>query len=100
MRSVVELVFDHGSVFELGERFGRPMITALARLHGRPVGILASDPMHYGGGLTARAGEKATRFIDMCDQFRLPIVNLVDQPGFVVGTESERARTMRRAAHA
>jgi acetyl-CoA carboxylase carboxyltransferase component len=98
MRSVMQLVFDHGSVFELGQRFGRPVITALARLQGRPVGVLASDPMHYGGGLTAHASEKATRFIDMCDQFRLPIVNLVDQPGFVVGTESERAGTMRRGA--
>ena len=59
---------------------------------------MASDPNVYAGGLTAQAAEKATRFIDLCDQFRLPVLNLVDQPGFVVGTESERAGTMRRGA--
>jgi acetyl-CoA carboxylase carboxyltransferase component len=98
MRRVLELVFDAGSVFELGARFGRSTITALARLDGVPVGVIASDPNVYAGGLTAQAAEKATRFIDLCDQFRLPVVNLVDQPGFVVGTESERAGTMRRGA--
>ncbi|WP_370552587.1 acyl-CoA carboxylase subunit beta [Conexibacter sp. CPCC 206217] len=98
MRRIVELVFDRGSVFELGARFGRSTITALARLDGKPVGVIASDPTHYGGGLTASAAEKQTRFVDMCDQFRLPVVNLVDQPGFVVGTESERAGTMRRGS--
>ena len=100
MRRIVELVFDRGSVFELGRRFGRPLITALARLDGRPVGVLASDPEHYGGGLTADAAEKLARFIDLCDQFRLPVVNFVDQPGFVVGTASERAGTIRRGARA
>ncbi|MGI8623314.1 MAG: acyl-CoA carboxylase subunit beta, partial [Solirubrobacteraceae bacterium] len=96
MRRVLELVFDRGSVFELGARFGRSTITALARLDGVPVGVLASDPNVYAGGLTASAAEKATRFVDLCYQFRLPVVNLVDQPGFVVGTESERSGTMRR----
>jgi acetyl-CoA carboxylase carboxyltransferase component len=100
MRRVVELIFDRGSVFELGRRFGRPLITALARLDGRPAGVLASDPEHYGGGLTAAAAEKLARFTDLCDQFRLPVVNLVDQPGFVVGTASERAGTMRSGARA
>jgi acetyl-CoA carboxylase carboxyltransferase component len=98
MRRVLELVFDAGSLFELGARFGRPSITALARLEGRPVGVIASDPNFYGGGLSAAAAEKQTRFIDLCDQFRLPVVNLVDQPGFVVGSEAERAGTMRRGA--
>jgi acetyl-CoA carboxylase carboxyltransferase component len=98
MRRILELVFDHGSVFELGRRFGPSVITALARLDGRPVGVLASDPTHYGGGMTASGAEKTMRFVDTCDQFRLPVVNLVDQPGFVVGTESEKAGTMRRGA--
>ena len=98
MRRVLELVFDAGSVFELGARFGRPLITALGRLEGRPVGVLASDPEHYGGGLSAEASDKLARFVDVCDQFHLPVVNLVDQPGFVVGRESERAGTMRRGA--
>jgi acetyl-CoA carboxylase carboxyltransferase component len=100
MRRVCELVFDRGSVFEVGRRFGRPLITALGRLGGRPVGVLASDPKVYGGGLNADASDKLARFVDLCDQFRLPVVNLVDQPGFVIGTGAERAGTMRRGTRA
>jgi acetyl-CoA carboxylase carboxyltransferase component len=100
MRRVMELVFDRGSVFEVGRRHGGSVITALARLDGRPVGVLASDPTHYGGGLTAEAADKLARFTDTCDAFRLPVVNLVDQPGFVIGTAAERANTMRRGARA
>ena len=99
-RRILELVFDRGSVFELGPRYGRSLITALGRLDGRPVGILASDPNHYAGGLTADASDKLSRFVDLCDQFHLPVANLVDQPGFVIGTESERAGTIRRGARA
>jgi acetyl-CoA carboxylase carboxyltransferase component len=100
MRRILELVFDSGSLFETGRRFGRPLITALARLDGRPVGVLASDPKVYGGGLTGDASDKLTRFVDLCDQFRLPVCNLVDQPGFVIGTDAERAGTMRRGTRA
>jgi len=100
MRRILELVFDAGSVFELGARFGRSQITALARLEGRPVGVLASDPLHYGGSLTADASDKLARFVDVCDQFHIPIVNLVDQPGFLVGREAEAAGTIRRGARA
>ena len=100
VRRILELVFDRGSVFELGRSFGGPAVTALARLGGRPVGVAASDPKHYGGGLTADASEKLTRFVDLCDQFRLPFVNLVDQPGFVIGTEAERRGTIRRGTRA
>ncbi len=100
MRRILEWVFDSGSVFELGARSGRSLITALARLDGRPVGVLASDPNHYGGGLTGAAADKLVRFVETCDQFRLPLVNLVDQPGFVIGTEAEKANTMRRGARA
>jgi acetyl-CoA carboxylase carboxyltransferase component len=98
MRRVLEAVFDRGSIFELGAAFGGPTITCLARLGGRPVGVLASDPRHYGGGVTADAAEKTARFVDVCDQFHLPVVNLVDIPGFVIGTEAERAGTIRRGA--
>jgi acetyl-CoA carboxylase carboxyltransferase component len=98
MRRVLEAVLDRGSLFELGAAFGRPTITALARLGGRPVGVLASDPEHYGGGVTADAAEKTARFVDMCDQFHLPVVNFVDVPGFVIGTDAERAGTIRRGA--
>src|SRR5215204_4317663 len=96
MRHILEAVLDRGSAFELGAGFGRPTITCLARLGGRPVGVLASDPEHYGGGVTADAAEKTARFVDVCDQFHLPVVNFVDVPGFVIGTDAERAGTIRR----
>ena len=72
MRAILDAVCDRGSVFELGARHGRSLICALARLDGRPVGVLASDPKHYGGGLTGDASDKLVRFVDLCDQFRLP----------------------------
>ena len=100
VRRVLEAVFDAGSVFELGARHGRSLVTALARLAGRPVGVLASDPGVYGGGLTAAASDKLGRFVDVCDQFGLPVVNFVDQPGFVIGTEAERQGTIRRGTRA
>jgi acetyl-CoA carboxylase carboxyltransferase component len=100
MRRVLEAVVDRASMFELGARHGRSLITALARLGGRPVGVLASDPNHYGGGMTGAASDKLVRFVDTCDQFHLPVVNFVDQPGFVIGTEAERAGTIRRGARA
>jgi acetyl-CoA carboxylase carboxyltransferase component len=100
MRGILEAVLDRGSILELGAGFGRSLITSLARLDGRPVGVLASDPRHYGGGLTADASEKLGRFVDLCDQFHLPVVNLVDQPGFVIGTAAERAGTIRRGTRA
>ena len=99
-RRILEAVLDQGSMFEIGASFGRSQITACGRLDGRPVGVLCSDPNHYGGGLTADASEKLTRFVDLCDQFRLPVVNFVDQPGFVIGTEAERRGTIRRGTRA
>src|SRR5947209_5159926 len=72
MRRIVGLVVDRGSFFEVGRRYGGSAVTGLARLGGRPVGVLASDPKHYGGGLTADAAEKLVRFVDVCDAFRLP----------------------------
>jgi acetyl-CoA carboxylase carboxyltransferase component len=100
MRSILDAVLDRGSILELGRRFGGSLITSLARLGGRPVGVLASDPKHYAGGLTADASEKLTRFVDLCDQFHLPVANFVDQPGFVIGTAAERAGTIRRGTRA
>jgi acetyl-CoA carboxylase carboxyltransferase component len=64
------------------------------------VGVLASDPKHYGGGITAEASDKLTRFVDLCDAFRLPVLNLVDNPGFVIGTDAERRGTVRRGGRA
>jgi acetyl-CoA carboxylase carboxyltransferase component len=100
VRRILDAVFDSGSVFETANRHGRSLVTALARLRGRPVGVLASDPRFYGGGMTATASDKLVRFVDTCDQFRVPIVNFVDQPGFVIGTEAERQGTIRRGTRA
>ncbi len=100
MRAILGLVLDAGSVFEVGPRFGPSLVTALARLGGRPVGVLASDPKHYGGSLTADASDKLARFVDVCDAFRLPVVHLVDQPGFLIGTAAERTGTIRRGTRA
>jgi acetyl-CoA carboxylase carboxyltransferase component len=100
MRRVLDAVLDRGSVFEVGPRHGRSLVTALARLEGRPVGVLASDPEHYGGGLTAEASGKLGRFVDLCDQFHVPVVNFVDQPGFVIGSAAERAGTIRHGTRA
>lgn len=100
MRRIVAAVFDTGSVFEVGRHFGPSLITALARLDGHPVAVLAADPRYYGGGLTAAASDKLTRFADTAETFHLPVVHLVDQPGFVVGTDAERQGTIRHGVRA
>ena len=100
MRRVVEAVVDRGSFFEIGELFGRPVITGLARLDGWPVAVLASDPFFSGGAWTADACEKIIRFTDMAETFPLPIVYLADCPGFAVGLAAEKARTIRLGVRA
>ncbi|HXU09071.1 MAG TPA: carboxyl transferase domain-containing protein, partial [Blastocatellia bacterium] len=100
LRRLINLVFDHDSVFEIARYYGRPLMTCLARLNGHPVGVLASDPQQGGGGLDASGSEKMTRFVDLCDTFHLPVVNFVDQPGFLIGTAAERAGTARYGARA
>ncbi len=100
MRSILSAVMDRGSVFEMARHFGASVITALARLNGWPVAVLASNPQIYGGGWTAEAAQKITRFVDLAETFRLPVVHLVDVPGFVIGTRAERAGTIRAGARA
>jgi acetyl-CoA carboxylase carboxyltransferase component len=80
--------------------FGRSAVTGLARLDGWPVAVLASDPYQYGAGWTAEASQKIVRFVDLADTFHLPVVHLVDQPGFVIGEAAERAATIRHGARA
>jgi acetyl-CoA carboxylase carboxyltransferase component len=100
MRRLLGLVLDHGSFFELAPGFGRPLITGLARLGGVAVGVLANDPKQRAGALDAPASEKWTRFVDLCDTFQLPVVNFVDNPGFMVGEEAERRGTVRAGVRA
>jgi acetyl-CoA carboxylase carboxyltransferase component len=89
MHEVLEVLFDRDSVFELKPLLDRSAITALARLDGAPVGVLASNPMHSGGALGADACDKLTSLIALCDSFHLPLVLLADTPGFLVGTKAE-----------
>ncbi|XOV89027.1 MAG: acyl-CoA carboxylase subunit beta [Pseudomonadota bacterium] len=95
MRPVIEAVVDHGSFFEIGRRWGKSIITGLARLDGIPVAIFAEDPMVYGGAWTADACRKLIRHCDLASTFHLPLVHLVDCPGFLIGKESEEAATIR-----
>ena len=89
-RKILDMVFDRGSVFELTKGYGRSVVTCLARLGGRPVGVITTDPMHYGGGMTLASANKMETFVDLCDTFHLPVVHLVDQPGTIVGPDAER----------
>ena len=95
MRPIVEALVDKGSFFEMGRQYGKSVITGFARLDGWPVALMASDPMFSGGAWTADACEKIIRFVDMAETFHLPIVYLCDCPGFAVGLEAEKARTIR-----
>lgn len=90
VRPVIDSIVDPGTRFDLKEGFARNLVTALARIDGRSVGIIASNPMSKGGALDAAACVKATSMIVLCDSFNIPIVFLVDQPGFLVGVEAER----------
>jgi len=95
MRRIIGALVDRGSFFETGKLWGRSMITGFARLAGWPVALMAGDPMHYGGAWTARAAEKITRFVDLAQVFHLPMVHLVDCPGFLIGPDAEKEATIR-----
>lgn len=96
-RKILASLVDTGSLFEIGKYWGRASITGLGRIKGHPVGLMINDPLRFGGSVTADAAEKLTRFIDICEMFNLPLVNLVDQPGVYVGEQAERAGTIRHA---
>ncbi|MBM3359553.1 MAG: methylmalonyl-CoA carboxyltransferase [Betaproteobacteria bacterium] len=91
MRRIVRPIVDKDTLFELKPRFGRSAITALARLGGKSVGIVANNPLHRGGALDGDACRKIVDFLVLCDSFNVPIILLVDTPGFQIGTEAERA---------
>src|SRR5690242_5412040 len=100
MRAIVEAVVDAGSFFEIGPLYGRSMITGLARLDGWPVALLASDPYFYGGAWAADTCQKVERFVDLAQTFHLPVVYLVDCPGFLIGAEAERTGTIKQGVRA
>ena len=92
MRKLIERIADAGSVFELKARFGRAIVTSLARLNGRTVGFVANNPAVRGGALDPDGCDKMIDFLVLCDSFNIPLVTLVDTPGFAIGVEAERRR--------
>jgi acetyl-CoA carboxylase carboxyltransferase component len=93
VRAVIEVLCDE--TLELRRGFGPGMVTALARVDGRPLGVVANDPTHLGGAIDADGADKAARFMQLCDAFGLPLLFLCDTPGFMVGPEAERTATVR-----
>jgi acetyl/propionyl-CoA carboxylase alpha subunit/acetyl-CoA carboxylase carboxyltransferase component len=98
IRSVIDLLADEGSVLEIRRDFGVGMITAFIRIEGKPFGLIANNPKHLGGAIDAEAGDKAARFMQLCDAFDIPIVSLCDTPGFMVGPEAEKTAIVRHVA--
>lgn len=98
MRAVMALVADTGSLLELRAGFGNGILTALGRIEGRPVGLLANNPVHLGGAIDADAADKAARFMRLCDAHGLPLVSLIDTPGFMVGPEVETTAQVRHVS--
>lgn len=100
MRKLIGLIVDRDSGFEIQKQYGRSLITMLARIDGYAVGIVANNPMIYGGAMDHAAARKQTHFIELCDTFHIPIIYLVDQPGFMIGPQAERAGTLREGMRA
>ncbi|MCG5434043.1 biotin carboxylase [Mycobacterium sp. MYCO198283] len=95
---IIETLADRGSVTVLRPRFARELVTALARIAGRPVGVIANDTRYTAGAITAAAADKAARFLQLCDAFGLPVVSLVDCPGYMVGPAAEAEALVRRGS--
>jgi acetyl-CoA carboxylase carboxyltransferase component len=98
VRSVIQGLADIGSVLEIRSGWAPGIVTALARLEGRPVAIIANNPGHLGGAIDSDGADKASRFLQLCDAFDLPVVLLCDTPGFMVGPEAERSAQVRHFA--
>src|SRR2546421_11032012 len=95
IRTVIDLLADEGSVLELRKDFGVGMITAFIRIEGKPFGLIAHNPKHLGGAIDAPAGDKAARFMQLCDAFDTPSASLRGTPGFVVGPEAAKTAPVR-----
>ncbi|HWM54565.1 MAG TPA: carboxyl transferase domain-containing protein [Solirubrobacterales bacterium] len=98
VQPIVETLADEGSVTFLRERFAPEMVTALARIEGRPLGLIANDTRHMAGAITSNGAGKAARFLQLCDAFGLPVVSLVDTPGMMVGPEAEATGLVRHSS--
>jgi acetyl/propionyl-CoA carboxylase alpha subunit len=98
VRNVIDLLADEGSVLEIRRDFGVGIITAFIRIEGKPFGLIANNPKHLGGAIDAPAGDKAARFMQLCDAFDIPILSLCDTPGFMVGPEAEKTAIVRHVA--
>ncbi|RIK96630.1 MAG: acyl-CoA carboxylase subunit beta [Proteobacteria bacterium] len=98
MRKLVAHLADHGRVFEIKPRWARNLVTAFIRLGGRPVGVVANNPMVLGGTLDVDSADKAAKFVEICDAFGIPLLFLQDTPGFVIGSKVERAGIIRHGA--
>src|SRR5688572_13080647 len=98
MRDVLRGIADIGSLLELRAGFGIGVFTALARIDGRPVGLVASNPSHLGGAIDADAADKTARFLQLCNTHGLPLVSLIDTPGFMVGPDVERQAQVRHVS--
>ena len=98
MRPAIETLSDKDSVTYLRPRFAPEMVTALARIEGRPVGIVANNPIHLAGSITSDGADKAARFMRLCDAFGLPLVTLIDTPGMMVGPEAEATALVRHCS--
>ena len=96
--AILRAALDGGSFFEIAPKYGRSRVTGLGRINGYPVGVMANNPRHLGGATGVAAGEKVMRLIQLCDQFHLPLISFADEPGFVVGPESEREGIERAGA--
>ena len=98
VRSVINLMFDVDSVLELRSGFGLGMVTALARVNGKPIGLIANNPHHLAGAIDSDGADKAARFMQLCDAFDIPLVTLVDTPGMMVGPEVEETALVRHCS--
>jgi acetyl/propionyl-CoA carboxylase alpha subunit/acetyl-CoA carboxylase carboxyltransferase component len=98
IRNVIDNLADEGSVLEIRRDFGVGIITAFIRIEGKPFGLIANNPKHLGGAIDAPAGDKAARFMQLCDAFDIPIVSLCDTPGFMVGPEAEKTAIVRHVS--
>ena len=98
MRDIIETLVDEGSILEIRKDFGIGIITALVRVEGRPVGLIANNPHHLAGAIDSDGSDKGARFLQLCDAFDLPVISLMDCPGVMVGPDHERTALVRHCA--